>query len=114
VEKARLEASEASMRYARANAALLRSQLAAMRERKANPALIETAEATLRTTESLATESEAAWKRMRYAFAETNLSRRRTLAAEGLISKSELRRAEVEFAKVREDAAAAGRPAKAE
>jgi multidrug resistance efflux pump len=101
VERATRSASQSSMRYQQLHAAQLRQQLADLRARPAHADLIATAEAALLTAEKLAAEAEAAWKKMEVALAETNLARRRALARSGLGSKTELRRAKSEVARLR-------------
>jgi multidrug resistance efflux pump len=49
----------------------------------------------------LCAAAEESWKKLEVALAETNLARRRALARSGLGSKSELRRAESEVARLR-------------
>jgi multidrug resistance efflux pump len=104
VEQATRQASQASVRYQQLHVARLQQQVKELRERPADAALIESAEAALRTAETLRAAAEESWKKLDRALAETNLARRRALARSGLGSKSELRRAESEVARVREAA----------
>lgn len=103
-EGATRQASQANVRYQQLHCARLRQQLAELRARPAEAALIESAEAALRTAETLAAEAESAWKKLEAALAETNLARRRALSHSGLGSKTELRRAESEVARLRQSA----------
>lgn len=100
-ERASKTASQANLRYLRLHVAFLRAQLSDLKERKADPALIETAEASLLTAETLAAEAEAGYRKLETALAETNVARRRALARAGIGSKSQLRQAESELARVR-------------
>ncbi len=101
-ERATRAASQTSVRYQQLHVAHLRQQLAELKARPADPALIETAEAALRTAETLAADAESAWKKLEVALAETNLARRRALARSGFGSKTELRRAESEVARLKQ------------
>ncbi len=101
-ERASRQASQSNVKYQQLNVARQRTQLKELRERPADAALIESAEAALRTAEALATEAEGSWKKLETALAETNLARRRALARSGLASKTELRRAESELARLRQ------------
>jgi multidrug resistance efflux pump len=102
VEQATRQASQANVRYQQLHVAQLRAQVKELRARPADPAMIETAEAALRTSETLCAAAEESWKKLEVALAETNLARRRALARSGLGSKSDLRRAESEVARLRQ------------
>lgn len=103
-ERASRQASQANVKFQALNVARQREQLKELRARPADPALIESAESALRTAETLATEAEGSWKKLEVALAETNLARRRALARSGLGSKSDLKRAESELARLRQAA----------
>lgn len=101
-ERASRQAAQASLKYQQLKVARQREQLKELRTRPADPALIETAESALRTAETLAADAEQSWKKLELALAETNLARRRALARSGIGSKTELKRAESELARLRQ------------
>lgn len=101
-EKAARQASQGNVRYQQLHVARLREQVKELQARPADAALIQSAEAALRTAETLAAQAENAWKKLELALAETNLARRRALARSGMGSKTDLRRAESEVARLRQ------------
>ena len=100
-ERALRQASQANLRYEQKHVAQLREQLAGLRARPASPEMVASAEAALTTAETLAAEAGGAWQKLELALAETTAARRRALAGAGLGTKTDLRRAESELAKLK-------------
>jgi len=103
-ERATRQASQVNVKYQKLQVAHLRQQVTELRTRPADAALVESAEAALRTAETLSAETERNWKKLELALAETDLARRRALSRSGIGSKSDLRRAESELARLRQTA----------
>jgi multidrug resistance efflux pump len=104
-ERAMLQANRAVHQFQQARVAELRKQVESLRARVARDGtgtdLLETAEATLKNSESLAAESEAAFRRTDLQFAENQLERQRRLAAAGLTSKSQVQKAQTTLEQIK-------------
>jgi multidrug resistance efflux pump len=97
VERAVLQANQAVHQFQQARVNELRKQIEALRARVAQGGggadLLVTAEATLKTSEALAADAEASFRRTDLQFAQNQLERQRRLAASGLASKAQVQEA---------------------
>jgi len=116
-EGAVLQASRAVCLFQQARVNDLRKQIEGLRARVAGGGggadLLSTAEATLRTSEALAADAEASLHRTDLQFAQNEVERQQRLAAAGLTSKTQVKKAEtaLEEAKATNPAPSTATPA---